>query len=375
MKKFKYHLVLGRSLNLENIARDAQANKCPRHVMWQVSQHLGGAAIHRPGKEPIQPIDRVCAQIIGRPEHWALARALSSQLNSEDIVFCTGEDIGIPVATLCGSNRERPKMVVFIHSLDRSRGWMSLQLFPVSNQIDLFVTNTRTQVDFLRRYLRLPATRICLLLEQTDTKFFTPGPVSLGKSRRIIASVGLEYRDYRTLAAVTQDLDVDVKISGFSQDAQTLAKSFPKTLPENMTCRFYEWPELVQLYRDADLVVISLFDNNATAGATTLMEAMSCCRPVIVSQTKGLIDYLETPGAVTSVKPGDPTQLRQAIISLLQNPEKAEAQAQCGYELILNQHNSEQYAQRLATRLKEEAEKGCVQCGSGSGHSFSSGCE
>ncbi|MBV8882403.1 MAG: glycosyltransferase, partial [Chroococcidiopsidaceae cyanobacterium CP_BM_RX_35] len=91
---------------------------------------------------------------------------------------------------------------------------------------------------------------------------------------------------------------------------------------------------------------------------TTLLEAMSCRRPVIVSQTQGLIDYLETPDTVTCIKPGDAVGLRQAIINLLQNPQKAEAQAQRGYELVLSQHNSEQYAKALAARLIEESMKG-----------------
>jgi len=351
MKAVKYHLALGRSIDLEGIDREAQARKCPRHVMWQLSQQLGGAVIHRPEAQPILLIDAMRAKIIGRPEHWALARTLSSQLSSEDLIFCTCEDVGLPLATLCAAKRERPKIVVFVHNLDRPRGRLALKLFPVANQIDLFVTNARTQVNFLRRYLQLPQDRIYMLPEQTDTTFFTPGPASPDKRRPMIASVGLEYRDYRTLAAVTKGLDIDVKITGFSQDAPTLAKLFPKTLPDNMSRRFYEWPELVQLYRDADLVVVNLFDNNATAGITTMLEAMSCRRPVVITRTKGLIDYLAFPGTVTSVNPGDQAGLQQAIIRLLHNPQEAEAQAQRGYELILNQHNSEHYVKTLATLL------------------------
>ncbi|MBV8885618.1 MAG: hypothetical protein JO235_16705, partial [Chroococcidiopsidaceae cyanobacterium CP_BM_RX_35] len=261
MKTLNYHLALGRSIDLEGIDREAQVRKCPRHVLWQVSQQLDGAVIHRPGEQQILPVDRILAQLISRPEQWALARTLSSQLTSKDLVFCSGEDIGIPVATLCGSKHSRPRIVVFIHSLDRPRGRVALKLFPASSQIDLFVTNARTQVDFLRRYLGLPETRICMMLEQTDTAFFTPGPVSPNKPRPVIASVGLEYRDYRTLADVTKDLDIDVKISGFSQDVPALAKLFPQRMPVNMSRKFYPWPELVQLYRDADLVVLNLLEN------------------------------------------------------------------------------------------------------------------
>lgn len=74
-----------------------------------------------------------------------------------------------------------------------------------------------------------------MLLEQTDTEFFIPGPVSGDKNRQTVVSVGLEKRDYRLLAAATADLDVDVKISGFSKDAKALSQAFPDTMPENMS--------------------------------------------------------------------------------------------------------------------------------------------
>lgn len=346
----KYHIVLSRPFDLERIARDAQVGKRPRHVMWGLSQRLG-AAIYQPGADPVLPLDKMRAKIVGSPQHWALARALSSQVKSDDVIYCAGEDVGIPVAMLCGSKQDRPKIVVFVHNLDRPRGQVALKLLPLANWIDLFVTNNRHQADFLRRYLRLPEARVCVLCDQTDTTFFTPGPASPDKLRPMIASGGLEKRDYRTLASATQNLDVDVKICAFSPNKAVSAQAFPKIMPDNMLCRFYEWPELVQLYRDANLVVISLIDNNYSAGLTTMFEAMACRRPVVVTRIQGPINELVTSGVVTGVNPGDSAGLQQAIVSLLNNPQEAEAQAQRGYELVLKQHNSEQYIEALATRL------------------------
>jgi glycosyltransferase involved in cell wall biosynthesis len=345
-----YHLALGRPTDLESIASDAIAGICPRHVMWAFSQRLG-ATVHQPGAEPVLPLDRIRSKIAGRPEHWALARALSEQLTSDDLIYCTSEDAGIPVAALCGAKPNRPKIVVFIHNIDRPRGRVALKLFRLAERTDLFVTNARPQFDFLRRYLRLPESRIHTLPEQTDTTFFTPGPPSPDKRRPVIASAGLEMRDYRTLAEATQDLDLDVKISGFSRDARASARAFPKTLPANMSRRFYSWPELVQLYRDADAVAVSLTDSKFCAGLTTLLEAMACRRPVVVTRTRGLADYLATPGTVTTVNPGDPACLRQAIVNLLNNPQEAQAQAQRGYELTVKLHNSERYVEALTAQL------------------------
>jgi glycosyltransferase involved in cell wall biosynthesis len=318
--------------------------------MWGFSQRLG-AVIHKPGDRPVSFLDKMGAKIAGRPEHWALARALSKQLTSDDLIFCTGEDVGIPVAILCGAKPNRPKIVVFFHNIDRPRGRLALKLFRLAERIDLCIVCARPQADFLQNYLRLPESRVCMLPDQTDVTFFTPGPASPDKRRPIIASVGLEKRDYRTLAAATSDLDVDVKISGFSQDATALAQAFPETLPDNMSRRFYEWPELVQLYRDADIVVVSLVENNYAAGIQALLEAMACGKPVVVTRTQGLSEYVAPSGIATVVNPGDAAGLRQAIVNLLNDRQAAEAQAQRGHELVLKQHNSDRYIEVIAERL------------------------
>jgi hypothetical protein len=126
---------------------------------------------------------------------------LSEQLSSGDVIFCTGEDIGIPVAAVCGESSARPKIVVYFHDITRLPHRVLLKLFGLADKIDLFMVNARPQTDFLRSYLAIPESRILVLLEQTDTEFFTPGPVSGEKKRQTVVSVGLEKRDYRLLAS------------------------------------------------------------------------------------------------------------------------------------------------------------------------------
>ncbi len=346
----KYHIVLSRAFDLERIALDAEAGKCPCHVMWKASEILD-AKIYQPGADPIIPFDTIRARIIGNPQHWALARTLSEQLTKNDVVFCTGEDIGIPIATLCAKKQNRPKIAVFIHNINRLRGKLALKLFQV-REIDLFITYTPSSAKFLRDYLHLSENRVTLFTEQpTDISFFTPGLPDSNKPRRVLASVGLEQRDYRTLADATKDLDVDVKICATSPNAKVSSRAFPKVIPSNMECRFYEWQDLVQLYRDADIVVVPLFENNYQAGLSTLFEALACRRPVIITKSSGIIEELIEVGAVTGVNQGDVTQMRHAIVALLNNPLKAEMQAQRGYELVIERYNHNIYIDKFVKKI------------------------
>ncbi|KAB8334727.1 glycosyltransferase family 4 protein [Scytonema tolypothrichoides VB-61278] len=347
----KYHIALCPSCDLEAIAQNAQAGKNPRHAICDLSQLLG-ATIHQPAGELVLPIDKIRAKIIGHPEHWALARKLSFELQENDIIYCTGEHIGFPIAALCAAKQKRSKIIVLVNNINRPRGYLALKLFGLANRIDLFVTTTTTQAEFLRHYLRLSENQVYLLPSlPIDTSFFTPGPTSPNKSRPIISSGGLEKRDYRTLAHATQDLDVDVKICAFSRNTTARRRTFPKVIPSNMSFRFYEWCELLQLYRDSDIVVLSLFENNYQAGLTTLFEAMACRRPVIITRSPGMISELIDSGIITGVNPCDPVGLKQAIQDLLNDSQKAEILAHRGYELMHNQHNHEKYVQLLGTKF------------------------
>ncbi|MBW4596542.1 MAG: glycosyltransferase family 4 protein [Brasilonema angustatum HA4187-MV1] len=348
----KYHIVLHRPIDLEKIATEAENNKCPRHVMWSLKQRLN-ASIYTPEGYQDSFADKLLSKIAGSPEHWAMARALSSRLESDDIVFCNSEVGGIQIATLCGAKRSRPKIAVFFHNIDRPRGRLALKLFNLASKIDLFLACSQRQVTFLRDYLNLPASRVHFVWEQTDLKFFAPKSASPKKSRPMIASVGLEQRDYRSLAAATANLDVDVKISGFSNDALLLKRAFPEELPRNMSRRFYEWPDLVQLYRDADIIVVSIFENGYAAGIQALMEAMACRRPVIVTRTQGLDQYIAETDAVIMVKPENVEDLKQAITYLLNNPQEADALAERGYRLALSRHDSDQYVNYITKELKQ----------------------
>ena len=258
---------------MANIALNAQAGKNPSHIMWEIGQLLK-AQIHQPINVKILPKDKILSKIIASPVHWALARQLSEQLKEDDVIYCDGEQLGIPIANLCSKKHNRPKIATLFHNINRPRGYLALNLLKVAQSIDLFVTGTASQREFLRQYLKLPEQRIYQIASHpsTDTSFFTPKPISQKKVRPLIASGGLEKRDYKTLANAIQDLDIDVKICAFSPNKTLSKRMFPKVIPSNMSCDFYEWCDLMQLYCDADLVVIPLLKNNYQAGLTTLFD-------------------------------------------------------------------------------------------------------
>jgi glycosyltransferase involved in cell wall biosynthesis len=347
-----YHIVLHRETDLTLQDEQAKNGQSPRHVMFQLAQQLD-ASIHVPHKNlRIRKRDRLWSKLLGAPENWALAREIVEATGPKDVIFCNSETSGLPIAALCRGRKNRPKIVVFVHNINRPRGRLALKLLQSISHVDWFLACSQAQVDFLQQRFNLPADKATFVWDQTDLNFFSPGPTSPQKQKPIIVSVGLESRDYRTLAAATADLPVEVKISGFSRDANVIAKAFPDVLPSNMSQQFYEWAELLQLYRDADVVVVSTFPNRYAAGVQAMMEAMACERPTVVTSTEGLQSYLSGNDGVIQVPPGDPVAMRQAIVRLLEHPEEAAHLSKRASLLAKERHDSDVFVEKIKQGLE-----------------------
>src|SRR5208337_3009005 len=204
---------------------------------------------------------------------------------------------------------------------------------------------------FVRDYLKVSEDRTFLLLQHVDTRFFSPGPPTPGKSRPVVVAVGREQRDYATLARATQDLDVDVWVDDWSATARKQPGMLPREIPANMSFRHSKPRELVQLYRDGDVVVVPMFPNKY-AGITSLIEGLACERPVVASRTRGLVDYLSPPDGISPVEPSDPDAMRAAIVRLLEHQEETRIQARQGYESVDRRYHFERYIETVASRLE-----------------------
>lgn len=346
-----FHIVLSRPFDLDAFERNARDDKSPRHTISALRDALD-ATVHQPEGLKINLVDKFHAKFpgVGTAALWALGRQAKHLFSSEDTVYAVGEDGGFPIAHSFRGKSERPQIAVYMHHPDRPRARFMLNQGKLRNSIDCFITNTSYKRDILTGKLGIPKEKVHLTEEQTDTHFFRPIPPSITSIKRpIISSCGLEQRDYRTLAEATKDMDVDVRICAVSPNAKVNSRTFPDIIPENMQAKHYGWPELRQLYNDSAIVVLTMHDNHYQAGLTALMEAMACRRPVIMTKTNGLATELAEANLITPVPPGDVDAVRGAINFFLGNPSRAKAQAERGYQHVIQNH----YAERLVEQLEK----------------------
>ncbi len=335
----KYHIVLTR-VHAERIRKESLVTtELPQSDLSLLAQRLGASFITPEEAYPIKPIDKIRAKLAGTPENWAYARAIASKLKPDDLVFCPGEEIGIPLACVCGARAQRPKIIVWFHRITGLRTRVALKLLNIGRLVDLAVVSSRPNQIFLQNHLHLTDEQVLFWWHPINIDYFVSKIAAVNhhgnKSRPLIASVGLERRDYNQLAAATAKLDLEVKVAGFSQFQSRVAKNFPSVLPENMSNKKYSLPELLQLYADADLVAICLKENDGTSGVTVLLEAMACRKPIVCTRTRGLSDYLDDEQAIMTIQPGDVAGLQKAILYLLNNPQEAEYRAERAFRLAM----------------------------------------
>ena len=334
----KYHIVLTKETAKRLKNESTPGIDVPRSDLKLLANRLDASLIEQKSYK-VKLVDKIFGKLAGNAENWSFARHSTSQIDPDDVVFCPGEEIGIPFLTTFSSRKKRPKIVIWFHRITGLKTRIVLKLLRVAKFTDLAVTNTRPNQKFLHEYLNLPKDRVFFLRHSIDSDYFASKTGEPKNKRPLIVSVGLEQRDYRPLAKATADLDLDVKVVGFSQFSARKAQTFPKVMPPNMTNKKYKLPELLQLYQDADIAVISLKENNGAAGMTALLEAISFKKPTICVKTTGLSEYLTDEKAIMTVKPGDAQELREAILYLLDNPEEAKLRAERAYKILQERHN------------------------------------
>lgn len=345
------HLVTSTRFDLPFFEKRKAEGAGPVHVVGLLADRLD-ATIHQPGDVETNRFDTIAARVVGTPEHWAIARRLASDAEPGDLVYATGSDAGLPIA-LANLAKRRAKVAVYFVAPSRPRPRLLSKLLSMLPGSLMAVTGTAEKVAHMEASIGARVPDIHLADEQTDVEFFSPAPARTPRSSPLVVSCGLEQRDYVTLAAALEGLDVDTKICAASPNfTSKTSVAMPDSLPDRAEMRLFEFPELRELYQQADVTVVSLLPNDYSAGLTVMLEAIACGSPVVISETKGLAQRFIAEDLVVGVPPQDVDALRGAITAVLENPDAAAERAVRARERLLAHHTSSIYVDELVEALE-----------------------
>ncbi len=283
-----------------------------------------------------------------------------------------------------GGRREaRPRLTMIGHLLS-PRGKQALfRGLRLRATIDAVVVHSSLQARLAERALGLRPDQVELVPYQTDERFWVPRDLRVTQQARQICSAGLEYRDYSTMIQAVADLPVTVVIAAASPWSTFTFEGDERALPPHIRVDSFDYAGLRDLYASSLFVVAPLHDVDNQAGITTILEAMAMGKAVVVSHTRGQTDVIrdrrsqsrafperssqpdwaqrlgatdETARGHTGiyVQPGDPDELRRAIVYLLEHPEEARAMGANGRRVIEETMGLDLFTQRMAAVIAGE---------------------
>jgi glycosyltransferase involved in cell wall biosynthesis len=295
-------------------------------------------------------------------------------------VVTDGEQVGIPLALLLKLMRRRVVHVTIGHRITASKKRPFFRWLRVQTHIHRIALHSRNQYDLAVQQLGIPAARLALVPYQVDTDFWrTPENTA---EERLICSAGLEFRDYPTLARAVDGLEVRVVIGAASHWSKRRNTAQDSPVTRNVEVSRFDYRQLRDVYSRAMIVVVPLNDTDFQAGVTTILEAMSMGKAVIVTHSVGQTDVVEDRRSTTRgsqprhrpqsflrgyatqadvqleptgfyVPPNDPAALRRAINYLLEHPDERRRLGEAGRRTVEQLTRVEQFAERMRILVDE----------------------
>lgn len=267
------------------------------------------------------------------------------------------EKIGIPLALLLPRNRpNRPAHLLVAHHPGSAHKRLLQTRTNYLLRFDRIVTLSQAQARYLIEEAGVAPSNVVSIRQGIDTQFWTPPPPT-NAARPYILSIGVERRDYETLAAALYRLpDVQAVVGASSQWARETEDDTPAA-PNLTLSETLSYAALRDLTASATLVVVPLRARTFyAAGANACLEAMALNRPLLASETPGIAEYLRgddgTPHAAL-VPPNAPDDLANAIRALLADPAQRELSGTLGSAFVRRDANLEDYVRFLAAQVRD----------------------
>jgi glycosyltransferase involved in cell wall biosynthesis len=281
------------------------------------------------------------------PAWWRLAREVQRRHAQYDGVVSWGEKLSLALLLEQQWARVRKPHIALMYQFEKPNIRIPLAL--LKQNLHSVVTWSTVQRRALIERIGYPAERVYLIRHYVDQVFYSPRAAQ----EDMICSVGAEMRDYVTLLESLRGTGVPchvaadhVRVPGpmrFLNDRRVAVSSLKGQADENVTIGRLPLTELRKLYARSRFVVVPLLHSDTDNGVTVILEAMAMGKPVICSRTRGQVDVIEEGVTGLYVPVGDPGALREAIVSLWNDPARAQQMGRNARALVEQNHTLEKF--------------------------------
>ncbi len=368
--------------SVAEISRLVEAGEMPRLRYVEIARALNADVIDAAYmRTRATPTARLVTRLVGMP--WGqVVEALLRRRRYRALCVWT-DRLGLPLALLLKLIRSHQQVVLISVWLSRPQKALFVTRLRVASHLRAIVNSSTCQIDYARDHLRVPAAKLHVVPKPVDERFWAAAPPS---EENLICAVGWEARDFVTLLAAVEGLEVHLTVAvgmiemvvgssdvstardhggqtdhgrlsvlapwkrtyGYALQEAWLRQMQDDGPPPNVTVAYQlAAKELRELYRRSRIVVVPLHDVDTNCGVTTVTEAMAMGRAVVLTRTKGQSDVITDGEEGVYVPPGDVTAMRSAIADLLAHPDDAHRMGRAGRALVESRHTMDAFVERL----------------------------
>ena len=262
------------------------------------------------------------------PRWWQLAREVLRRHTEYDAIVSWGEKLSLALLMQQQFVRVRKPHIALMYQFEKPNIRLPLSTF--KNNLHSVLTWSTVQRHALINRIGFPAERVYLIRHYVDQVFYSPR-TNVGD---MICAVGAEMRDYATLLEALRNTGIrchvaadHVRIPGrfrLLNDRRIPIDRIGTWTNPQITRGRMSLVELRNLYARSRFVVVPLMSSDTDNGITVILEAMAMGKPVICSRTHGQVDVIQEGVTGQYVPVGDAAALRAAILSLWNDPQRAE---------------------------------------------------
>lgn len=161
-------------------------------------------------------------------------------------------------------------------------------------------------------------------------------------------SAGRSGRDYKTLFEAFAKLGLPLHVIC---DSEAALMGCTQTGKIEVLRSCYDDCYFNQL-KDANLVVVPIAVDDISAGQMVMIQAMAFHKPIILTRTPTITDYVQHDEEVYLVPPGDPQAIIDAVMLLDENPGVAAQLAHKGYQAYVNKYSMPAYVKHIVTAVQ-----------------------
>jgi len=273
-----------------------------------------------------------------------------------DVVLAYASQSGLPLACLFRIFfRRKPLLAVFdVETLGRPSGWRLKLVRFAAARFDALVYASSWQKDFYKanvpevmekcRFIPLGIGRYDYRKASYDEPIFY---AALGHHDQ-------RYRDWRTLLLAHAKVADRIQLVIFGKEFLTEKERAGAPLPPNVIfVPYIPSTELAKRMANALFCVVPLPERQQSQGQLTALFCMALAKALIGAEVKGLLDYIQPNDNGLFYRTGDPGDLAEKIIYMVDHLDETIRMGQAGYEKVLKEHTEEIFGQRWEKILDE----------------------